>query len=87
VVVLTADRSLGRLTTVTVAPITSSIRHVPSQVLLTEDDGMKSPCAVNLHQVTTVDRQKIGNWVAQLSEERMRQICAAMNFALGCDLE
>lgn len=48
---------------------------------------MKSPCAVNLHQVTTVDRQKIGNWVAQLSEERMRQICAAMNFALGCDLE
>jgi mRNA interferase MazF len=49
VVVLTRDSALAYLGTVTVAPITSTIRGVPSEVLLNQEDGMKAPCAVNLH--------------------------------------
>jgi mRNA interferase MazF len=49
VVVLTRQSALGHLTTATVAPIALSIRGVPSEVLLSENDGMKNPCAVNLH--------------------------------------
>ena len=41
VVVLTRDSAIGYLSAVTVAPITSTIRGVPSEVLLTEKDGMK----------------------------------------------
>jgi mRNA interferase MazF len=71
-------------TTVTVAPITSTIRGVPSEVRLTEADGMKGACAVNLHNVVTVSKAHLGRRVAVLSPERMRDICRALGFALGC---
>ncbi len=51
-VVLTRDSAITYLSTVTVAPITSTIRDMPSEVVLTEEDGMKGPCAVNLHNST-----------------------------------
>ena len=84
VVVLTADRAIGHLARVTVAPITSTIRGVPSEVLLNEADGMKSPSAVNLHSVVTVPKDWLGRHVAALSNERLHEICAALGFALGC---
>src|ERR1035438_10058279 len=85
VVVLTRDTAIGYLSTVTVAPITSTIRGVPSEVLLNEDDGMKCPCAVNLHNAVTVSRERLSKRVARLSPGRMREICAALSFSLGCD--
>src|SRR5215467_13091972 len=86
VVVLTRNSAIAYLSTVTVAPITSSIRGVPSEVVLTEDDGMKAPCAVNLHNAVTVSQDRLGRRVAQLSSLRMGEICAALRFSLGCDL-
>ena len=85
VVVLTRDSAIAYLSTVTVAPITSTIRGVPSEVVLNEEDGMKAPCAVNLHNAVTVSQTRLGRRVAQLSSLRMREICAAMLFSLGCD--
>ncbi len=85
VVVLTRESALAYLATVTVAPITSTIRGVPSEVVLNEEDGMKVPCAVNLHNAVTVSRNKLGKRVAQLSSVRMTEVCAALRFALGCD--
>ena len=85
VVVLTRDSAVAYLSTVSVAPITTAIRGVPSEVLLTEDDGMKTHCAVNLHNVVTVTQNRLGKRVAQLSSLRMAEICAALRFSLGCD--
>jgi hypothetical protein len=51
------------LSTVTVAPFTSTIRGVPSEVVLNEEDGMKSPCAVNLHNAVTVCQQSISTTI------------------------
>ena len=59
------------LSTVTVAPVTSTLRGVPSEVVLNEEEGMKSPCAVNLHNAVTVS-QRSGRRVAQLSAARMK---------------
>jgi mRNA interferase MazF len=84
VLVLTRDSAIGHLTTVTVAPITSTIRGVPSEVVLDVSDGMKRPCAVNLHHAVTVARARLGRRVASLSTERMREVCAALRFSLGC---
>jgi mRNA-degrading endonuclease toxin of MazEF toxin-antitoxin module len=53
-------------------------------VILDENDGMKAPCVVNLHNIVTVPKHYLGSRVTQLNEERIEQICAAMNFALGC---
>jgi len=85
VVVLTRDALIPHLSKVTVAPVTSTMRGAPSEVPLTEDDGMKGPCAVNLHNTSTVPRQHLGRRIAQLSPVRMSQICAALRFSLGCD--
>ena len=86
VVVLTRDSAIKYLSTVTVAPITSTIRDVPSEVILNEEDGMKTPCAVNLHNAVTIAQNRLGRRIAQLSSLRMREICAALRFSLGCDV-
>lgn len=86
VLVLTRDSAIAYLSSVTVAPVTSTIRDVPSEVVLSEEDGMKAPCAVNLHNTVTVSQNRLGRRVAQLSSLRMGEICAALRFSLGCDL-
>lgn len=86
VVVLTRSSAIQYLSTVTVAPITSTIRGVPSEVALGEEDGMKAACAVNLHNAITVSQSKLGRRVAQMSPARMKQICSALRFSLGCDM-
>jgi len=85
-VVLTRNSAIAYLSTVTVAPITSTVRGVPSEVVLSEEDGMKTPCAVNLHNAVTVSQHRLGKRVAQLNSLRMNEICAALRFSLGCDL-
>jgi mRNA interferase MazF len=85
VVVLTRESAIRYLSTVTIAPITSTIRGVPSEVLLDQEDGMKDRCAVNLHNTVTVSQQHLGKRVARLSALRMAQVCAALRFSLGCD--
>lgn len=84
VVVLTRNSAIGYLSAVTVAPITSTVRGVPSEVQLTEKDGMKDTCAINLHNVVTVSKDHLGRRVSMLSSERLGEICAALGFALGC---
>ena len=85
VVVLTRDSAIQYLAAVTVAPITSTIRGVPSEVVLNGGDGMKAPCAVNLHNAVTVSKDRLGRRVAQLHPARMKEICATLRFSLGCD--
>jgi len=83
--VLTRDSAINYLSTVTIAPITSAIRGVPSEVLLSEEDGLKTVCVVNLHNAVTVSQARLGRRVARLNSARMDQICAALQFSLGCD--
>ena len=84
-VILTRSSVLDYLGSATVAPITSTIRDVPSQVQLGPDDGMKSPCAINAHNLVTIRKDLIGRRVARLNEKRMGELCAAIAFSLGCD--
>jgi mRNA interferase MazF len=84
VVVLTRDGVIPYLSAVTVAPITSTIRGIASEVPLGEADGLKGPCAVNLYNVVTVPKDWLGRRVATLSLERLEEICSALGFALGC---
>ena len=84
VLVLTRDTALGHLATATVAPITSTIREVPSEVILDVDDGMKKRCAINLHNAVTVSQARLGRRVNNLRSARMEEVCVALRFALGC---
>jgi mRNA interferase MazF len=84
VLVLTRQSAIGHLSTVTVAPITSTIRDVPSEVILDVDDGMKVRCAINLHNAVTISQERLGKRVAGLSHQKMQEVCAAVRFSLGC---
>jgi mRNA interferase MazF len=85
VLVLTRESAIPYLSRVTVAPITSTIRGVPSEVALGTEDGLRQPCAANLHNLVTVRQDALGRRLTQLGPARMRQVCASLAFALGCD--
>jgi mRNA interferase MazF len=83
VLILTRDSALEFLGEVTVAPITTTIRDIPSEVLLTRADGMPRDCAVNLDHLQTISKGKIGSLIASLSSSRMQEIRPCLLFALG----
>jgi mRNA interferase MazF len=83
VLLLTRDSALGFLGEVTVAPVTSTIRDIPSEVLLTSDDGMPRDCAINLDHVQTVSRGNLGRVLTTLGARKMSEVRVALLFALG----
>jgi mRNA interferase MazF len=84
-VILTRNSAIGYLSTVTVAPVTSTIRDTPSSVRLGPEDGLPEECSANLHNVQTVTQARLGALIAVLSESRMAQVESALLFALGMD--
>ena len=82
VLVLTRDSVLEYLGEVTVAPVTSTIRGIPSEVFLSSSDGMPLECAVNCDHIQTVSKAKIGAAITTLSSLKMRQVVGAIRFAL-----
>ena len=85
VVILSRDSIIPHIGEVTVAPVTSTIRDIPSEVLLDPSDGVARPCAVNCDHLQTVAKGRIGSLVATLSSARMRQVRSAIAFALALD--
>jgi mRNA interferase MazF len=83
VVVLTRESALRFLQRVTVAPITTNIRGIPTEVVLGPEDGMREPCAISLDNLQTVDRAALGPVVATMDAGKLAAIEAAISFALG----
>jgi len=83
VVILTRDSILEYLAEVTIAPVTRTIRDIPSEVVLTREDGLPTECAANLDHIQTVSRSKIGPLITTLGSERMKELRGALLFALG----
>lgn len=85
VLILTRNSAISYLTSVTVAQITTAIRAVPSEVTLTPgEDGVLEEC-VNAYNLQTIQKARVGELITQLSPERMREVRAAIEFALGFD--
>ena len=83
VVILTRDSILEYMNEVTVAPITSTVRDIPSEVFLSKHDGMHSDCAINCDHIQTVSKAKIGAVITTLSSEKLIEIQKAIGFALS----
>ena len=82
VLILTRDSILEYLDEVTVAPVTSTIRDIPSEVLLSRDDGMPRDSAVNCDHIQTVSKAKVGALITRASMAKMEQVSRAIRFAL-----
>lgn len=83
VLILTRNSILEYLGEVTIAPITTTIRSIPSEVFLSRQEGMPRDCAVNCDHIQTVSKQKIGSLITTLPQEKQDQLRAALSFALS----
>lgn len=70
---------------VTVAPITTRIRNIPSEVPLGLKDGLPKSCVVNLDTITTITKSSLSDRLTVLNVEKMKAVEAALHFALDID--
>jgi mRNA interferase MazF len=85
VLVLSRSEAIAVLHTVLVAPITSTIRGLPSEVPVGAAEGLKHESAVNLDHIQTVERSRLSRYIGHLNEEKMRAVCRSIAVATGCD--
>lgn len=85
VLILTRNPAIGFLGEITVAPITRTIRDIPTEVIAGHEEGLSSECAINLDHLQTVSRGKIGTLIGHLSDTKMQQVKQGLLFALGFD--
>jgi mRNA interferase MazF len=79
--VLTRSSVIPYLNTVTVAPISRTIRGIPTEVRLGVESGLKDESAANLDHIVTVGKGRVGRWIGSLSPNRKPELRAAINFA------
>jgi len=70
---------------VTVAPVTTRMRHILSEVPLGPEDGLPRPCVVNLDTITTIAKRSLRERLVLLSPEKLKAVEAALHFALGLE--
>ena len=69
-----------------VAPVTTRVRGIPSEVSLGTDDGVPQDCVANLDTITTIPKDCLRSRLAALSAKKLRETEAAIHFALGMEL-
>jgi mRNA interferase MazF len=84
VVVLSRNEAIAVLHTVMVAPVTSTIRGLPSEVVIGTAEGLKHPSAINLDHVQTVERAHLKRFLGTVPPEKMRRVCRALAVAIDC---
>lgn len=85
VVILTRTSAINVLHSVTVAPITSIIRGIPTEVVVTPAEGFANDAAINLDNIQTVPKAKLKVYLTHLSPTKLQALHRAIGFALGFD--
>jgi mRNA interferase MazF len=85
VLILTRAEAVPVLRRVLVAPLTSRIRNIPTEVRLEVADGMPKECVVSLDNLSQISQALLGDPIASLSGARMHEVCKALAMATGCD--
>jgi mRNA interferase MazF len=82
--VLTRQEAIPVLTSLVVVPATRTVRGLPTEVALDEDDGMPTRCALAFDNVRTVRKALLTERITRLSSPRLLEVCAALRVATGC---
>lgn len=86
VLLLSRDEAYSVRELVTIAPVTTRVRHIPSEVPLGLEDGLPKPCVVNLDTITTIAKASLRERLTSLSAEKQKAIEVALHFALGMEI-
>jgi mRNA interferase MazF len=85
VLLLSRDEAYSVRELVTVAPVTTRVRHIPSEVPLGIEDGLPRACVVNLDTITTIAKTSLRSQLTTLTSEKRKSVDVAVHFALGMD--
>ena len=85
VVLLSRNEAYSVRSLVIIAPVTTRIRGIPSEVPLGADDGMPQDCVANLDTITTIPRDCLKNRLTTISAKKLKEIEAAIHFVLGME--
>ena len=84
VVIMTREPFIARLHSVLVAPVTTTVRGIPTELLLIPEDGLPRRCAANFDNVFTLRRDRLRDRITSLDPRQLEEACRAYRFAAGC---
>lgn len=82
VLLLTRNTAYAVRESVTVAPITRTIRHIPVEVSLGPDEGMPADCVINADDILTIRKRRLRGRITTIGAEKMAAVATAVKFAL-----
>jgi mRNA interferase MazF len=85
VLVLTRELVRPRMNTVTVAPITTTIRGLSTELPLGTANGLEEPCVVACDHVTTIPAAALGRQIGRLLDDQEARLTAAIHAAFDLD--
>jgi len=85
VILLSRNEAYSVRSLVIMAPVTTRIRHIPSEVILRTDDGMPQDCVVNLDTITTIPKDCLRSRLVTLNAKKLKEVEAAIHFTLGLE--
>jgi mRNA interferase MazF len=86
VILISRDDAYLVRSLVIIAPVTTRIRGIDSEVLLGAEDGLPRKCVANLDSLSTVPKSALRSRLTTLSQEKIRQVDVAIHFTLGLDV-
>ena len=85
ILLISRDEAYSVRELVTVAPITTRIRSIPSEVPLGTEDGLPKSCVINLDTITTIAKASLSERLTTLNAEKQKAVEDAIHFALGME--
>jgi len=82
--ILTHQAAIPVLRGVLAVPATRTVRGIPTEVPLDEDDGMPEPCALSFDNIVTMPSSFFTHRICRLGVDRLEQVCRALRVATGC---
>jgi len=84
VVVLTRNSVLPRLSTILVAPVTTRVRDIPTEVPLGPPHGLARRCVANFDNIAPLPKRVLVRKVGVLAQDELAAACRAARFAIDC---
>jgi mRNA interferase MazF len=84
VCILTRDEAIPVLNRILVVEATTTVRAIPTEIGLDQDDGMPQSCVLSLDNVDRTPKAALTERITTLSPARMHEVCRALDFAIGC---
>jgi len=82
--ILTRQAAIPVVTSLVVVPATRTVRGIPTELALAEEDGMPEPCALSFDNLLTVPKALLTERITRLSTRQLPLVCTALRAATGC---